>query len=300
MPQDTALTIRVSENAALSSTLLNLRTQLETAARENINAVLQTAGTSLDAYTDLEQRAMVLTEALRGVNSVDLATILLRGQLLQEIEAGALHTVHPEHYNTLEDMAQAQGISLSELSDIRMMTQTIFPYIENTLGIPVAQVWETMGKSNFRALVPVLRAIITGEEPGRGSARDNYNRILNDTAASLAALNGGSPPDDQTVRRQAVEDLMVAGQQMTARELREHVRDGQVTPALEPVIIEGPDGQQYLLSPIDDDQMLVVQRKLGRHMSPPTRVNLPQDRRRRQQEAFRVAVIRQFNDLIDG
>src|SRR5512142_917797 len=191
MPNNTQLTIRVSENAALSNALLNLEGSLEEAARQNLNAVLQQNGTSLDAYTGTEVLAMVATEKLRLINGMDLAAIMLRGKLIQQIETQALHTVHPNHYETLEALAEDQGISLSELSDIRMMTQVVFPYIENTLGVPVAQIWETIGKTKFRTLVPVLRAIITGEEPGRGSARDNYNRIMEDTAATMRVAHPG-------------------------------------------------------------------------------------------------------------
>jgi len=300
MPNDTQLTIRVSENAALSNALLNLEGSLEAAARQNLNAVLEQAGQSLDTYTGTEQLAMVATEKLRLINGMDLAAIMLRGKLITQIETQALHTVHPNHYDTLEALAEDQGISLSELSDIRMMTQVVFPYLESTLGIPVAQVWETIGKTKFRTLVPVLRAIITGEEPGRGSARDNYNRILDETAASLTAQNGGVQQPDEVIRRQAVEDLLVAGQQMTTRQMQEHIRDGAVTPALTPTIIVAPDGRKYMIAPVDDDQLLVVRRKMGAHMADPDTVSLPQDQRRRQTEAFRHPIIRDFSRLIEG
>lgn len=300
MPQpDNQLLIRVSENAALSNTLLNLEASLEEAARQNINHVLGENGAELSSYTGTEILAMVATEKLRLINGMDLAAIMLRGKLIAQIETQALHTVHPNHYETLEALAEDQGISLSELSDIRMMVQVVFPYIENTLGIPVAQIWETIGKTKFRTLVPVLRAIITGEEPGRGSTRDNYRRIMDDTAASMAVASG-ERPEDSEVRSQAVQDLLVAGQQMSARELQNHIRDGAVTPAIQPTIISAPDGRRFLLAEIDDDQLLVVRRKMGAHMSDPDNVNLPQDTRRRQNEAFRHPIIRDFSRLIEG
>ena len=79
MPQDTQLTIRVSENATLSNALLNLEGSLEAAARQNLNAVLEQAGQTLDIYTGTEQLAMVATEKLRLINGMDLAAIMLRG-----------------------------------------------------------------------------------------------------------------------------------------------------------------------------------------------------------------------------
>ena len=62
---------------------------------------------------------MVATEKLRLVNGMDLAAIMLRGKILKDIEDQALHTVHPNHYDTLTALAEEQGISISELSDIR-------------------------------------------------------------------------------------------------------------------------------------------------------------------------------------
>jgi hypothetical protein len=300
MPEDTQLTVRVSENTGLSNTLMDLENAMERAARENLNAVLSGAGTDLAQYTELEQMAMVVGEKLRLVDGLDLAAIMLRGKLLHQIEDQALFTVHPEHFDTLEAMAQAQNISLSELSDIRQMYDVVFPYIETTLGMSVAEAWDRIGKSNFRALVPYLKAIITGDQPARGSTRDNYNRILDETAASLMAQNSGVRPDDQTIRRQAVDDLLLAGQQMTARQVQEHLRDGAVTPALNPTIIVGPDGQKYLLAPVDDDQLLVVRRKMGAYCSDPTLVNLPQNQRLRQTEALRNALIRDFSQMLEG
>ena len=140
MPEDTAIEVRVSENVGLSRTLLGLEASMERAARENLNAALSQAGTSLDSYTGTEPLAIIATEKLRLVNGLDLAAIMLRGRLLHEIEDGALFTVHPMHYTTLEQMAQEQGISLSELSDIRGMYDVVFPYIENELGLSVAAV----------------------------------------------------------------------------------------------------------------------------------------------------------------
>lgn len=300
MPNDTALQIRVSENAGLSTALMNLEGSLEAAARQNLNHVLTENGTNLDNFTGTEQLAMVATEKLRLINGMDLAAIMLRGKLINQIETQALHTIHPNHYETLEALAEDQGISISELSDIRMMTQVVFPYIESTLGIPVAQIWETIGKTKFRTLVPVLRAIITGEEPGRGSARDNYRRIMEETEAGLEQQNPGLTVDARSIRRQAVEDLLVAGQQMPTRELQNHIRDGAVTPALIPTIVVGPDGRKYMIAEVNDDQLLVVQRKMGAHLAAPDTITLPQDQRRRQTEAFRHPIIRDFSRLIEG
>ena len=126
-------TFQPSENRGLSNTLLGLEGQLEAAARQNLEQVLSTQGTNLQAFTDLEIMAMVETEKLRLVNGMDLATVLIRGKIIKNIEDRALHTVHPNGFADLTALAKSVGISVSELSDIRTMTQIIFPWIEENL-----------------------------------------------------------------------------------------------------------------------------------------------------------------------
>lgn len=294
-----ALSIRVSENQTLSTQLLSLEETMEAAARQNLESSLAEVGQSLSQYTATEQLAMVQTEKLRLVNGLDLASVAIRGKILKQIEEQGLFSVHPNGYNRIEDLAKEAGISSSMYSDIRAMYEYIFPYFEQVLHIPVAQVWETVGTANFRALVPVLRAIITGEEPGRESARATYNRIMNDVAATLAAANGGRQPSDDEVRRAAVSELIERGQQATTRELQGFLRDGAVTPALQPTLIIAPDGRKYMLAEVNDDQLMAISRRLGAHMGEPDRVILPRDPQQRQNEAFRHPTIRSFTRIIE-
>ncbi len=283
------VTFQPSENRGLSTTLLGLESQLENAARQNLDEVLRTQGTELQAFTDLEIMAMVETEKLRLVNGMDLATVMIRGKIIANIEARALHTVHPNGFADLSALARSVGISVSELSDIRTMTQIIFPWIEENIG-PVATVWDALGKTNFRSLVPYLKACITGEPPDTASARNNYERILDTTAIEMQ-VDGEDPATDAEIRARAAHNLIRTAGEESTRGLQEHIRDGNPTPALNPVIVI-VDDRRYMLSEVDEDQLLVARRKLGRHMAEPVTVELPADNRARAREAARIPLLR--------
>lgn len=168
-----------SLNSILATALTGLEAQLQRAAECNIRAMANDG----DGFTQAELRAMKTIEELKLVNGLDLAAVLLRGKLIRQIEEEALWTIHPERYDTFEQMARAQGISPSELSNVRDLCFTIFPYFEETLGVPVAQIWENIGKSNMRELVPVLKSIITGQPSNSASVNRSVDRILDEVVA---------------------------------------------------------------------------------------------------------------------
>src|SRR5215210_6008595 len=99
--------IQPADNQNLSLALNSFSDVLIRAAEENINTALADAG---DAYTDLERRAMVITEALRLTSVIYLASILTRGRLLGHIDLVCLACVHPNGYADLTALAREQGI----------------------------------------------------------------------------------------------------------------------------------------------------------------------------------------------
>jgi hypothetical protein len=296
-------TFQPSENLALSRTLMGLETGLEAAARQNLDHVLGTQGTNLQAFTDLEIQAMVLTEELRLVNGIDLASLLLRGKLIKDIEDRALFTVHPNGFANLTELAVSVNISVSELSDIRTLTQVIFPWITENLRdaagnpIPIAGIWDSIGKTKFRTMTPILAAMISGEPPNTESARRNYDRMLDTTAVDMR--DAGEEPTPATVRDRAARQLIQTAGEETTRGLQETIRDGNPTPAITPLIVN-INGQHYLISEVDEDQMVILGRKLGRHMAAPDVLDLPPDRMARQREAFRNPVMRAIYQAFEG
>lgn len=284
-----------SQNNALSTSLMGIENALATAARANVI----TAVGDTDGYTAMEIRSMETIEQLKLVNGMDLAAMLLRGKLLRQIEDEALYTVHPNQYATLQDMAREQGISMSELSNVRDLCFVIFPYMEDVLGMNVATTFENIGKSNMRELVPVMKALITGEET-RGTVGVAVERLMNDAAATAQAqaLSEGLDeeiPEDE-IRRQAVSNVITAGEQMTNRELRHTIRRDR-TPSVDTTIINNGE-RRYILASMTEEQFLMFQRKMGTYMEPIV-VNLPTDPGERRRQARSIQAVRDLNSLMD-
>ena len=258
--QNTLARFQPSQNNDLSTSLMGIEAALASAAHANVvTAVGDTAG-----YTQMEMRSMETIEQLKLVNGMDLAAMLMRGKLLKDIEDNALYTFHPNGYGTLKEMAKEQGISLSELSNVRDLCFVIFPYMEDVLGMNVALTFENIGKSNMRELVPVIKALITGEDT-RGTVHVAVERILNDTAATAQAEALANGNEDEIpveeIRRQAVENVLTAGEQMTNQELRRHVRRER-TPGIDTTIINAGN-RRFIMAELDEDQFTMFQRRMG-------------------------------------
>lgn len=293
MPDETnaITTYQPSENRGLAATLNSLESQLQRAAEQNVR---EQAG---EGYTQVEMRAMVTVEQLKLVNGLDLAAILLRGRLIRQIEEEALWTVHPGRYTTFDQMAREQGISASELSNVKDLCFVIFPYFEEVLGVPVARVFESIGKSNMRELVPVLKAIITGQPSASQSVNRSVDRIMDDIVVTERAAGNEVGDDDETqnrLRRTAVEQLIEAGQ-LTNTQLRARIRPER-TAALEPYVVNR-GARRLVLMEVDEDQYTLLNRRLNGYMDVVT-VDLPQDPTQRQREAVRIPVIREVLDLV--
>jgi hypothetical protein len=229
------------------------------AARTNVESAIGELGD----YTALERQAMVTIEALKLVNGLDLAAVLERGRLLREIEAGGLVGVHPGGYRTLEEMARDQGISISELSDTRTLCDVIFPWIEEHLDTPVAQVWDQIGKSGFRELVPVLRSLITGDETGSTSTRQAVERVLSDTTASATANGEELTPEETTER--AIRHVVEVGISNPVREIRRQLRPDH-TRDIATLFIQN-EQSTYAVMRLNEDQMTMFMRLAGTHLN---------------------------------
>jgi hypothetical protein len=275
-----------SANTQLSTALLGIEASLENAAKANVANIGE-------GFTQAEKHAMTVVEELKLINGMDLAAMLLRGKLIKQIEDEALYSIHPGRYGSMEELARDQGIGPSELSNVRDLCFTIFPYMEQRLGISIAQVWEQIGKSNFRELVPVLKVLINGDGGASASVRNSVERILDDVV--ITAHASGQNPSDEEMRSQAVQNLLEAGATMTNRDLRQTIRP-EHTASLEPVIFNR-NGTKLLLVKVSDDQWQMLQHRLQGYMDPIFR-DLPNDRGAAQIEMFRVPIVREFTGFM--
>jgi len=256
---ENALTpILQNQIAPMALTLDGVFAGLEKAAAQNV-----ATATEGQEFTAIELRALVRTEMLALTQGLDYMSIITKGRVLDEIENEGLVTIHPGGYTTLEQLAQDQGISTSELSQILDMTRIIFPWIEINLGIGAAQIFSSVGKSNMRELVPVLKRLITGE-PGRGSVENAVRRLIEDATATATAAN--QPNDQEAIRDGLIRHLLEQGELLTNRQLRTHVRPERTEP-IDAVII-GANGHRFLIAIMNDAQEEMVAKRLHGYWEP--------------------------------
>jgi hypothetical protein len=294
MTEENALTIydfAPATNTEMTVALTGLKASLRSAAQANYDAI---AGE--DDYTETETMAMLKIEELRLVNGLDLAAVLLRAEYLQEIENNNLITRHPAGYASLGEMAQDQGISLAELSQTLDLANVIFPYVRDVIGIAIPQLWEQIGKSNMRELVPVLKRIITGEEAGAATVNTAADIFLEDVIATFRAADDERADDGEAVQREAVEQLLLHGATLTNRHLRERIRPER-TPVIEVTTITD-NNDVIVLAAMDTDQWTMFMRKMGASVDPLPFI-APRNIAQRQREALQIPVLRKLIDIVN-
>ena len=263
--------ITISTHAGMSTQLASLNDQFEHAARQNVQTFLA-QNQSMDSFTNTEKHAMIKMEQLKLIGDLTLAEILLRGQVIHEIESMGLWSTHPMGFTSMEDAAEAQGISKSEYSNIRDLCEIIFPYLAQA-GYNIADLWETIGKSNFRELVPILKRTITDEGSRSARVEAIFTNEMNDIVASAQVMGGEIT--DQDAREILVDQLIEAGQ-LPVRELRQRIRPER-TPNLEAYQLSYDGNRSILMVVADDDQRQLIQSRLRGHIDI---VSLTQDQAR--------------------
>lgn len=256
-----------------------------------------------EEYTETEKRAMILIGSLRNVNGVDLMAMELRYTYIQEIERTNALTAHPEHYSTLSDMASEQGISIAELSKIKDLCGIVFPYLQNTLGRNIAEMWENVGKSRFFEVLPALKVLITNTASETTSVNESVDLLIGDAVATNVA-SGIQVVDDEAhitnpetqitqegVRAQVIENILVHAETLPVRELRRTARPVRTAPV--PALIVRSNGTRYLMAKMDAGQLEMIQRILANHLDLQT-MDLPEDPAQRQDVLFRR---REFRDI---
>jgi hypothetical protein len=293
-PNAMILSYQPAQNRGLSTALVGLESQIEAAARANLQIVLDQD----PSYSETEQQAMLVIEELRQVNGLDLTAVLLRAKYLHIIEQNNLIARHPAGYQSMQEMASKQGISISELSQTLDLANIVFPYVENTLHIPIAVLWEEIGKGNMRELVPVLKTIITGQPSPTGTVNASAERILEDVAIDLR--NAGrdlTGADDAELRQRAVTQLLQDGALLTNRELRTRIRPER-TPSIN-MTIARVNGHRVIVAEASEEQVSLLMRRMGAYIDPHV-YEVNEDPDLRQQQLMRIPEFRRISDLMRG
>jgi hypothetical protein len=248
-----------SRDYVLAREVEGLETTIVEAARNTAFEFARNQGVSL---TDTEMEAVVTVQVLKELNSVDLASLLLRYKYLRKIRDGNLVTRHPGQYTSLDEIAHEAGISTAELSRIVDLVEVVFPYLGNNLQMDIPTIWKEVGKSNFFDMLPVLKVLITGEHAAHsGHANESAARFLNDAAAGYRAA-GQEMPDDEELREGVVRDILEHGISLNNRELRTHLRPEHTSP-ISTYLFMDRNGLGYALMPVNSEQLSMLARRAG-------------------------------------
>ena len=266
--------VQIAESNALTitETMDTLWASLQKSAAHNIQGAAVDQGGDLEAFSAIELRALLYTEMLNLSKGLGYAELMVQGRIVGTMENESLHSVHPGGYTTLDELAQDQGISVSELSQVRDLTQTIFPWVQDKLNQDSSYLWNEIGKSKLRELVPIMKRAITGEV-ARGTVETSYNAVVADVLATqLASDPLATPYAGEALQMIVVEQLIEHGATMTNANLRQTIRPDR-TPSLEPVLVRRftngqAESQLYMISQLTDDQMTMLERRLHGHWDP--------------------------------
>lgn len=261
-----------AENQVLAGTFGGIRGAIEVAAQGNIDAMIEESGSE---FANVEIEAMVAVESLKQVNGLDLTAVLLRAHYIRTIQDRNLLANHPAEYTSIDHMARDNGMSSTDLFVTLDMVNIIFPYVQDELGMPVPLFWNNLGKSKIKEILPVLKAIITGEEPSRASTREAAERFMNDVTEIERTADPGvfdhietyeeDAPErlvleenlNERIRQVAAERLIEQGELApNVRELRATLRPNP-TEALSFLIVDTDEGK-ILITSISEDQMQVL------------------------------------------
>ena len=255
--QDNQNAIVLTSDYFLSTEISALENTVVEAARRTVEH--DTRGITL---TDTEREAAITVQVLKELNSVDLATLLLRYKYVKKIRDGNLVTRHPGQYASLTEMAVDQGISVTELSRIVDLVEIIFPFLANRLGLDIPTLWKDIGKSNFSELIPVLKVLVTGQNATHSDqANQAAARFLDDAAAGYVA-QGIDVPTNDALREEVVRDIVERGTLLNNRELRTHLRPER-TPSIQMYHFADNGGPGFVVANLTNDQLTMLLRRAG-------------------------------------
>jgi len=248
--------IQISTNAQISARLNAMLDSFESAAQQNVQAYMDATGNN--AFTITEKRALVKLEQLKLIGDLTLAEVMLRGEVIRQIENEGLWSSHPMQFNSMEEAAAAQGISQSEYSNIRDMCDVVFPYLTEA-GYNVPELWEEIGKSKFRELVPILKRAIMNEESRSTRVEQIFQNEMDDIFATASAA--GQDIDDVEAREIMINQLIEAGL-LPVRELRQRIRPDR-TPTMVGWRIPYNDSSDLFMFMLSADQQEMLNRRLS-------------------------------------
>ena len=295
---ENALTVGGYETNALAiggpmaGAVVGLSTAVRETAEQQLEAFEEEQG---ETFTATEREALIVVQELANIMLVDLATLLMKAQRVKKIQRENLVTRHPGDYASLAELAQDNGMSNSELSNILDLVDTIFPYLANA-GFSIGALWQSMGKSKFREMTPALKVLITGEPSAHATVNASVDLMLENVVATALA-NGGEELTTEEQHEMAVQWLVEETEQLTIPQMRRQTRP-TTTPVIQgsnvniiPPAEREEDAFHMVMMKCTPEQYLLLQRKMGAFMELQI-VNLPEEQVLRRDRAAQIPELR--------
>lgn len=238
----TSSDITSTSNEMLYDRLTQIKLEVADLAVENVGNLINGGG-----FTGPEVLALTAFEKLKLLGDYDLINILLKGEIINDIESKNLHTVLPDPYSNPELAIEIEaGLSPTEQSQIKDLTNTIVPWIISKNEMPVAEFWQ-IKRSNLREIIPHLKVLITQKPSDTGSVNDTVNR-LKDSVRDV-------DPDieDDELTDVTISQLIEAAKNTKNRELRDHLRPQEIPP-MDAIVVDFENGNKFIFAKADQDQ----------------------------------------------
>lgn len=231
-----------TSNDAIFSKMAEIFVEIEYLAKKNVDA--KTEGGS---FTGPELLALKEFEKLRLLLDYDLVTLLMKGDIINEIEKKNLHTVLPSGYDSAELAIEVEaGLSPSEQSNIKDLRNVVVPYILSREG-SLAEFWQ-IKRSNIREIIPHLKVLINGKPSDTKSVNDTVERLKQDVKDVDPALGDGDITDV------AISSLLEVAKNTKNRDLRDHLRPQDIPP-MDAIVWDFENGMKFIFAKGDQDQL---------------------------------------------
>lgn len=231
-----------TSNDAIFSKMAEISVEIGYLAKKNVDA--KTEGGN---FTGPELLALKEFEKLRLLLDYDLVTLLMKGDIINEIEKKNLHTVLPSGYDSAELAIEVEaGLSPSEQSNIKDLRNIVVPYILSRDG-SLAEFWQ-IKRSNIREIIPHLKVLINGRPSDTRSVNDTVERLKQDVKDVDPALGDGDVTDV------AISSLLEVAKNTRNRDLRDHLRPQDIPP-MDAIVWDFENGQKFIFATGDQDQL---------------------------------------------
>lgn len=215
--------VPLSTNQSLAQALTNIADRLVQMAADG------------DDYAGLTQTEAIAQQHIRAfqmTKAFDLTGVMARYQLLARIRAGnMIVAANLQGISSENELAQAVGMTPTQLSREKDIIEVALPYVEEHLGISAAQWWETVTTASIGEVMPVIKVLLSGN-PSISDDANRWAKFLEDEALMGFMVQHGEEEVRQNMahyqreaRQQAVEHLLTNTAGLPVREVRRQRRE---------------------------------------------------------------------------